>query len=255
MRFRRYALTTIIASGLMISPARSSSSCGPEHSILRFNDVGLISAWELCYKGKRHGFVDETRPILDLRLSGSNAATIPSSDWRHESGRTYVLENAQTGIEITRAYEELSESSLIHSIVIRNRSSRALPAMRIELEIGGPPGSDRYPDGSLAGYMYDFQRTAADNGEWISAGRGDSASRFALVARHKTLVIEASEPWSLQPAGAHGSDQSEDNQAPHDPSGPHSRPCTSLSRIFSPDCPGLRPAWGSRLSCLPHSSG
>ncbi len=73
------------------------------------------------------------------------------------------------------------------------------PIMELVIRAGLEP--DQSAAGSVADFVYGFQRTAvANNGEWSLADTGDRSDGLAIAARHRALVIQASKPFLLESA-------------------------------------------------------
>lgn len=181
--------------------ANAESRCAGS---LEFTADGAITEWTTCHANLPQRFVgsgDERFRVM-LQLNG----TTSELEWHRTSdpgtAASYAAVNASGVLEIRLQYEQIHERSLVHTISIHNLSQKAaLPEIR--LRIGSAPGGGSGASLSLADLVYGFEQAEVEaaSGSWQSAIVGSMSGRFAVTSRHRTLVVDSEQPFTVGTPG------------------------------------------------------
>jgi YidC/Oxa1 family membrane protein insertase len=209
----RWLLATLLLIGA--AGVRAQTECG---SALEFTADGAIARWEACAGRGSQTFAAHGERRLGLSVSVEGQVVDEEMTWRgHATQRREPTAREPTApeqtrregtphrewrfsgaaaahlLEVARAYREVGAGALEHAITVTNASTAPLRDVVLTLDPGGALPPDHSPTGALADFFYDVERTlAADaEGDWRRAELDREVDAFALVARHKTLVIDS----------------------------------------------------------------
>lgn len=171
---------------------------------LELTAEGAVAEWAACHGDllQRFAVADDGRLRVALRVDGR----VSELDWRRASDpdavASYSATTAFGRVEILRRYERMEDRSLVHAILVRNISNEEI-SVEVRLHIGSAAGASYGGSRSLADLVYGFTRAGVDTPSdgWQPALEGSTSSRFALTSRHRALVVESEQPFTVLTPG------------------------------------------------------
>ena len=163
-----------------------------------------MARWEVDARNASLSFIDIESPRFALQLEYDGAPVsltwLRLADPASDSSLQFVGVDADRRVEIRRTYERNERFSFTHRFAVQNIGEGRLNDVRVALDLGGNLPINEPRDDSVAAYIYEFQRSALHDGDgWrdIAVPDGSKARRFAFMARHRVLLIDAGEPFSV----------------------------------------------------------
>ncbi|RLA38667.1 MAG: hypothetical protein DRR42_28385, partial [Gammaproteobacteria bacterium] len=196
----RFLLSSFVLLALSATIAHAESSCS---ATLEFANDGSIADWVVCHRGVPQSFVQSAQRRFQVRASVNGTPTVEALQWdrlqRQNDEIAFRATDSRRSFEILRTYHRESDSTLTHSISIRNLLGRPLPEIQLGMELGGSLGTEIQSARTLADYVYGFSRAdlATDTDDWRPASSGDQANRFAMTSRHIALVIDGPQLFEI----------------------------------------------------------
>lgn len=188
----------------LMAAAGSAATPGGCNSSLKLTQDGSIAEWTVCRDNLVQNFALPSDDrfgveawindrIVDLRWHPD-----PDSD----ADAFYLVESESEGLRFRRTYEQVDDHTLVHTLAVVNVSLEPITA-RIRLHVGSAPRTSHQPRDSLAELVYGFERAEVDIPAegWRAAEDGSSSSRFAVTSRHKAIVFESDQPFTVRAPG------------------------------------------------------
>lgn len=184
----------------LIAAAASAAAAESCSDSLSFTAEGSIGSWTVCDGRLEQCFAepgDERLQVVFL-VDGEPV----DLNWQQSSSKelaSFLVLDSGRGLEMRRSYEQLDRQTLVHTVSVRNGSAEPV-SVGLDLYSGARLRRESDTRGSLADLVYGFQRAEVETApeDWEPAMEGSASRRFAMTARHKTLVIDAAQPFMLR---------------------------------------------------------
>ncbi len=169
---------------------------------------GSMATWAVDARNSSLSFIATGSPRFALQLE-HNGAPVSLSWVRLEGPKPALVQfvgvDALRQVEVKRIWQSVGPFSFSHRVEVRNTGREALNDVQVILNLGEGLPNNAPRDRSLASYVYGVERGAWDDGDgWRDASVSDNstATRFALIARHRILLVVAEElAWESKSPG------------------------------------------------------